>query len=162
VICSTRPYLSEEDDGDDEGLGAVAGLLAGGLGGVLAGGAEGVPAGAGWAGLVAVVVGSFFSPFDASFFSPFSGRLHLVRVISDIPAAAFEHDSGRRDQTFHRLSAPFTGCNGIIFHALFHFEFVRTGFAEILINRHGSFLLLTFVARTSSTSEVRPAFYRLT
>lgn len=77
MICSTRPYLSEEDDGGDEGLGAGAGLLAGGLAGVLAGVAEGVPAGAGWAGLAAVVVGSFFSPFDASFFSPSVGGFIL-------------------------------------------------------------------------------------
>ena len=65
MICSTRPYLSEEDDGDDEGLGAAAGLLAGGLAGVLTGAAEGVPAGAGAAGLVAVE--SFFSPSVGGF-----------------------------------------------------------------------------------------------
>lgn len=77
MICSTGPYLSEEDDGVAEGLDAVVGLVAGGLVGVLAEAPEGAPAGAGVAELVALVVESFFSPFDASFFSPSVGGFIL-------------------------------------------------------------------------------------
>lgn len=74
-------------------------------------------------------------------------RFHLVRVVGDIPAAAFEHDGRRRNQFRHFLPAPHTFLDRVVLNALLHLEAVGATRTLILIDWHGVFLLCSHSAQ---------------